>query len=182
MDQVKPLQSWWTGPDDLSALLRFQWDDDYLYLAAQVIDDVHFQPSVGGSTWLGDSIQIAFAVDGRFAYELTLARTADGDQVYAHRALQGETGLWDDVRFATRRIGQSCFYEAAIPWSRLAPLRPEQGQAIRMNFIVNDNDGAGRLGYLEARPGIGEQKRADECYDWPLHGPRRNRPEPPTPD
>jgi len=51
-------------------------------------------------------------------------------------------------------------YELALPWSELSPIRPDTNGAISLSFLVNDNDGSGRKGYIEWGSGIGEVKDA----------------------
>ena len=50
-------------------------------------------------------------------------------------------------------------YEAAIPWSELDIKPPQAGQVMAMNFIVNENDGMGRIYWMGLTQGIGESKR-----------------------
>ena len=89
---------YYTGPDDLTAAIRFAWDESALYLAAEVADDVFVQDHTGFMTWLGDCIQIGFDLDPdkkgqssgnllaeagtRRHSEIDLALTADGPQAY----------------------------------------------------------------------------------------------------
>ena len=60
---VKYNSSKHNGNDDCSAELRFAWDENFLYIAAKVKDDKHFQMTRGNRVWSGDSIQFA-VVDG----------------------------------------------------------------------------------------------------------------------
>ena len=168
MEQARPLKRWWAGPDDLSADVMCRWDEEHFYFAAVVTDDVHAQPGAGGSMWMGDSFQLAFEADDQYAYEFTIGHTGEGPQVFCHRSLHGETGLVADAKLATRRHAKQLYYELAIPWSQLKPLSGEAGTTIRFNFILNENDAAGRLGYLACRPGIGHGKSTRQFLTWPL--------------
>jgi hypothetical protein len=39
-------------------------------------------------------------------------------------------------------------YELAIPWKRLAPFAPGIGQDLGLSVILNEDDGAGRVGFM----------------------------------
>ncbi len=44
--------------------------------------------------------------------------------------------------------GGGMTYELAIPWSRLAPFRPQVGADLGLSLIVNEDDGRGRTGFM----------------------------------
>jgi hypothetical protein len=46
-----------------------------------------------------------------------------------------------------------------LAWSDLGISKPEHGMKLGLNFIVNDNDGLNRKGWLEWTPGIGGSKK-----------------------
>ncbi|UUZ80239.1 hypothetical protein LJK88_35705 [Paenibacillus sp. P26] len=48
-------------------------------------------------------------------------------------------------------------YELALPWSELKPILPDDG-LLSFSFLVNDNDGQGRKGWIEWGSGIGGSK------------------------
>jgi hypothetical protein len=168
IEQVKPMQTWWNGPNDLSAKVQWQWDREYLYFAADVIDDVHCQNATGGGMWMGDGFQIAFGVENTFSYEMCLAHTNNGPEIFCLKAIKGPTGYIQDAKVMTRRDGKHTIYEVAIPWSVMPAIRPDAEKNIHMNFILNDNDGTTRKGFLECREGIGESKSTDTWYYWQL--------------
>lgn len=159
----------WKGIDDLSAEVRFLWDAQNLYFYVEVTDDVHSQPKSDDTIWLGDSIQMAFSPDGSANYaEMTWALGNDG-KVYSYC---GNNTIPKKGRSAGNAIaGGSCvirrdedanktYYEASIPWAFIGinGEAPEDGTAIRMAMLVNDDDGAGRRGYMNIFDGIGQGK------------------------
>ncbi|MFA5206372.1 MAG: sugar-binding protein, partial [Lentisphaeria bacterium] len=166
--QVRPDASWWHGPADLSGRLWFQWDAAALYIAAEVTDNVHFQPATGGATWMGDGFQFTLGGTQVPLYEILIAKTARGAEVYQLVAPDGRVGPVPGARAAIVERNGRLVYEVAIPWVALPPLRGEAGTRMPMNFILNDNDGAGRLGYLECRPGIGSGKFMHRSLHWLL--------------
>jgi len=166
--QVRPDTSWWHGPTDVSGRLWFQWDAEALYIAADITDNVHFQPAAGGATWMGDGFQFTFGGTQTPLYEILIAKTARGPEVYQLVAPGGGVGPVPGAKAAIAERNGHLVYEVAIPWAALPPLRGETGARLPMNFILNDNDGAGRLGYLECRPGIGSGKFMNQSLHWLL--------------
>ena len=59
---------------------------------------------------------------------------------------------------AAKRVGSRIFYEAAIPWSELVPLRAKEGTVMGFAILVNDNDGKGK-GYISWGDGLAGEKR-----------------------
>ena len=155
----------WTGTDDLSADIWTAWDDSYFYIAAKVKDDAFSQKGTGDSIWTGDSVQ--FALDPLHLeaeglggiYEIGMAQTPDGPQVYSWYAPEGgKTGFIKGAKLVVVREGDYTVYEAAIPLSELAPLKPEAGKTVGFSMVVNDDDGNGRKSWLEWSSGIGREK------------------------
>ena len=59
------------------------------------------------------------------------------------------------IRVETNRNNGRTYYLARIPlyWLRMDHAALRRG--FRFNFIVNDNDGGGRKGWIELAPGLG---------------------------
>ena len=170
----------WKGPDDLSVDAWWGGDAENFYFGARVRDDVHSVPDAGpDGFWKSDSIQLALdtandATDtGGYEagdVEIGLVLGADGPHVY--RTFPRAEG-WPAVPVSIRREGQETLYQVALPW-KLLGISPQPGKVFGFNFIVNDNDGAGRKYWMGLRPGIGEAKRPSafmDLYlkesDWP---------------
>ena len=73
---INPWMDW-----NLSATYCFMWDDDNLYFAGRVRDNIHSQPYSNDQIWEGDSWQLGFDAvpgaprsqqDGRYCYGLAL--------------------------------------------------------------------------------------------------------------
>jgi hypothetical protein len=58
----------------------------------------------------------------------------------------------------TRDQEQNTVYELSLPWSEVAPIKPEKNGNISFSLLVNDNDGSGRKGFIEWGGGIGDGK------------------------
>ena len=149
----------WLGADDLSADIRFLWDDDYLYVGLDVTDD--FAGAITRSDnelWLLDGLQ--FLIDPMRTskqksgkYDYSLAEGSKGLQTWCTLTASGTapTGNVPEIKIGLKRAGNgtgTAVYEIAIPWSRLAPFKPETGGNLGFTLIVNEDDGYGRDSYM----------------------------------
>ncbi|HUU04192.1 MAG TPA: sugar-binding protein [Myxococcota bacterium] len=156
---IEPL----TGAGDLSVRVAVRWAGTDLYLAFEVTDDVHDNDHVAAELWQADSIQLAFDVgaDGGDGYddsddhEFGFALAAG--QVVSYR-FHGPAGATDDFSTAIVRQGTTTNYEIRIGSAALPGVSFTPGTLARFSFLVNDADGAGRLGWIEWTSGIGVSK------------------------
>lgn len=148
----------WQGPEDLSARIRYLWDDRYLYLAVEVQDDIAGNLRQDDSIWSQDGLQ--FLIDpmrtskqkaGKYDYALGVGKK--GTQVWCY--LSGDSsvpgGEVKEFQIATRKTKEntgSLTYEIAIPWTRLAPFKPSPGANLGFTMILNEDDGAGRDSFM----------------------------------
>lgn len=155
----------WSGPDDLSAHVWTAWDETSFYILAKVTDDVFHQGKTGGDIWQGDSLQ--FALDPLHleargpgdVYEIGIALTPKGPQIYSWLAPAGRnTGLIESAKLVVKREGKLTIYQARIPLSELAPLKPKPGKTVGFALVLNDDDGEGRKGWLEWNSGVAMEK------------------------
>lgn len=163
--QVKQIPDW-GGPSDLSGVGYLKWDQDYLYLALNVTDNVHRQDDTGSATWKGDGIQ--FAIDPGFAelpgkyghHEIGVALHETGETNWRWLAAYGmDVGEIEGLECTIVRSGNNTIYELAIPWSELLKDQAvEPGLVVGFSLLVNDNDGTGRRGWIEYNSGIGLAK------------------------
>ena len=161
--QVKLIPDW-GGTDDLSATVYTKWDADYLYLAASVTDNTHYNPYSPSLSWQGDGIQ--FAVDpGRAQGPGTIKGTENSIALNSDSGAVMKTGGYgagnlQDSRVEIKRDGNHTNYEMAIKWSDILPagMTPASGTNVGFSFLVNDNDGSVRRGWMEYMSGIGLSK------------------------
>lgn len=159
----------WGGPKDLSAVLRFGYDSNNLYLACETFDQLFSQNETGENLWLGDCIQIVVdpennklsdtsEIPGRDTYDLGFALTPSGPDVYCWKS--PNTVNLKNIKYAIKRknadqkpsetdptiminsdvVDQGVVYEIAIPWQMLSPLTPSCGK-FGLNIAIMDNDG-----------------------------------------
>jgi len=147
----------WKGPADLSAKIRFLWDEKFLYIGVEATDDVFCNPKSDGDIWNGDGIQILAdpcreqsEKPGKYDYAFALG--AKGPQAWCYYSADPSSPLGEckDIVVKATPSGQggTLVYEIAIPWSRLAPFKPAQGRNLGMGLILNEDDGPGRGSFM----------------------------------
>jgi hypothetical protein len=162
VDMGKAPPKSYRGPDDLSGTIWLGWDDTGLSLSAAFTDDQHAQDEKGKNVFRGDSIQFAVAPlseDPRPPYhEIGLSLAKGGAEAWRWIAPEGSTtGRFAGADFQARREGQMTTYECHIPWSELSGIDPTK-PGFLFSILVNDNDGAGRKGWIAWGGGIGREK------------------------
>ncbi|UUZ97098.1 hypothetical protein LJK87_02480 [Paenibacillus sp. P25] len=154
----------YAGPEDLSGQVWVTWDRNNLYMSARIHDDAFTQPGVADGMWQGDGLQFSVSpgMPGEASewYEYGIALTGKGPQVYRWITPKGQTdGLVSNAQLTVKRdeTVKDTIYELALPWSELKPILPDDG-LLSFSFLVNDNDGQGRKGWIEWGSGIGGSK------------------------
>lgn len=148
----------WRGPEDISGYGYLRWDRVNLYVACAVTDDRFSNPFAPRDLLRGDSVQIAFVTDpGALTLRANVAKPdhlfgiallEHGPTIYRFTSKSGlKEGVVMSARVAVRRQGAQTYYEAAIPWSELAPVRAKTGAIFGVALQVNDYDGEA-TGYI----------------------------------
>ncbi|HIE08572.1 MAG TPA: methyltransferase domain-containing protein [Armatimonadetes bacterium] len=143
----------WKGPEDLSGRIYLAWDEENLYFAAAVRDDVFHQPHASDRIWEADSIQIAFDIRMSMSYdrEYGFCLSPQGPFVWCWFGPKETARL---IKLAVRRKEDGLIYEAAIPWEALEEFKPSPGRAIGFSAVIMDSDGDGWEGGVEWASGI----------------------------
>ena len=161
----------WLGVNDTSAKTMIKYDDEYFYMAADVVDDTNvLNPMNNGDVWRYDSIQFGVNFDfvpgtgmdvTKFT-EISFGDTGGGPYIYRGRAESSAivAGTVENSEFKLRREGVHTYYEIAIPWSEITDKKIDTDtlEHFRFSMLINDNDGAGRKGWIEYGSGIGRVK------------------------
>lgn len=169
----------WTGPQDLSAEIRYLWDDQYLYVGVKVSDDIAGKLVQDGQIWFQDGLQ--FLVDpmrtshqkaGKYDYALGIGKK--GSQVWCYLSADAgaPSGEVKDMKLAFKKGKEGTgdiTYEIAIPWSRVAPFQPAVGADLGFTLIVNEDDGNGRDSFMTWF-GNAHNKDVDTVGDLVLQG------------
>lgn len=147
----------WDGTADLTASWRLGWDGTNLYIAVEVLDDVHVQTQTGNQIFRGDSLDMQFDTNrsnspttpspDNFQFILSPGDFA-GLPPSAFRFQGRDNGQILDapgghhVTLAAQRTTQGYNLEAAIPWSDLNTT-PSPGLVLGLALNANDNDTPG---------------------------------------
>lgn len=147
-----------------SATAYTMWNHHTFYFAAKVKDSVFNEPYTGFYQWEGDSVQLFWDPNNTKTTnysaaagdeDIGIAKTPQGNQAYE---FNGPTsGLLSNVKLTIvpgKQAGDM-WYEAAIPLSDFSTFTTQSGHEFGFNFLVNDNNGNGRLGWIWLAPGIG---------------------------
>ncbi len=152
------------NPGDLSVRSAARWNAAGLYFAFEVTDDVHQNDHTVDMIWASDSVQLGFdlGLNGGLGYDDTDDHEINfalvlGDRIASHR-FHGPTGATDDFDVMVVRDGSKTLYEIHIGPSALPGINLSAGQQIGFSFLVNEDDGDGRIGWVEWTPGIGSEK------------------------
>jgi hypothetical protein len=152
------------GDSDLSARVCLAWSREHLYLSAEVTDEVQRNAEGADTLWAGDSLQVALDTDhdrtaGSYDddddYEYGFAQVASGATV---RRFHAPAGAEERAHLAFARVSPASRYELSIPWCDLTSLHGGDGEHFGLSFLINDDDGSGREGWIEWTPGIGQGK------------------------
>ncbi len=141
-----------SGLADLSANFMVGWDENYLYLAATVTDDVYAQSAGGRQLFRGDSLEILLDTDlssdyfvaglspDDFQLGISPGSAAPGQSPEAYlwypRSIEGSR---PEVKIAARATSEGYQIEAAIPW-KVFEMNPVEGRRYGFGFAVSDND------------------------------------------
>lgn len=175
-EQIKLIEDW-GGVSDLSGRSGIMWDEESMYAFFEVTDNVYYQDQPLPTSWQGDSIQVAFFYGdeglvilgdaGTDFHEFCLAITPEGKPgAYRFISQNGSqpVGVLEDCEIAITRDEKTkkTVYEFTAPWDKVLSPGDEinAGDVLKFAFIVNDNDGSGRRGWIEYASGIGETKNS----------------------
>ena len=151
----------WT-PENLSGIAQLAWDEDSLYLAVRVRDDVH-AARTGERTLEGDALQIGLHPANRIPgtearaveWHVSAATPGSGSgkhTVYrpaAHAAGLASGQLAKDsstYEIAVKRAGKDTCYELRIPWTEAGGVRPQPGVRLGLSLRLVDSDGGAARG------------------------------------
>lgn len=121
----------WPGPEKDSFRFRVMWDEQNLYIGAEVKDPEHKQLDIGPGVWRGDTLWIYMDTMGdksRVDVKLTLAQTEQGPQVWDWKGGAYLPG----AKLAWKQVDGGYVYEAALPIASLGTLRVEPDRVVGM--------------------------------------------------
>ena len=158
----------------MAAKIYTKWDDEHMYILADVYDDKHLQEYFGSNIWQGDSLQVSIdpANDDATAYasddlEVGFSKTPDGDEFYAWKSpsdLPGGTVDW--IKIVRDDAARRTKYIISLDKSIIANLNLKSGNIFGMNFALNDADMLGRDAYYQFTKGTADAKNPSLYADF----------------
>lgn len=140
---------------DLSAEVKFAYDDENFYFVMDVEDDVNVIDS-SAAYWNGDGIQFTISsMDESYGTESGAVYDAAKNETSFFGGFSADQSK--KIKIAASQKGTKTTYECAVPWEVKFPGTGKPDK-MKFGFIVNDNDGYGRRGCLQIAPGIAEGK------------------------
>lgn len=158
----------WGGEQDVSAQVAFAYDDEAVYIAAKVRDDVMVAKETADLIWQNDCLQVAFDpffnphTEGYYAVDDNeIGFSLVNGRPYAHTWTPPPSGGPSELpgsEVAIVRQGDMTFYEARVPFSSLAPLAPAFPGRCGVTAAVNDSDTKLRKGSIAWTSGLADGK------------------------
>ena len=142
----------WKNNKDLSATFMAAWDEDNLYLAVNVQDDVYVQNATGENLFKGDSVEVLLDTNvsgdyysdvlngDDFQLGISPGSPGPGDDPEAYLWFpSSKEGPRSKVKIGVNTVGTGYHVEVAIPWS-LFDVDPSRGDHFGFALSVSDND------------------------------------------
>lgn len=160
----------WGGVENLSVTHKVMWDEDNFYMMAKVRDNIHHTEQTDFSAmWKDDSIQFGILANnketldsGSLAFtEMCISKNPSGEKVYRHSSASGKgADVVENCEVCITHEDGYTIYEMRFPWTELLAdeHKAKSGDEYAFSFLVNDNDGSGRKGYMFYNDGIGGSK------------------------
>jgi 3',5'-cyclic AMP phosphodiesterase CpdA len=144
-----------------SGTVYLNYDRNYIYIAAKVLDSTINSFFDGNMIFLNDMFMIGFDADmGGNSYDtddMQLEFSKALDKVVVYDRTNGDTVEYDKkgIKCIITRSGNYLLYEIAMPVSMIQPVKIVEGSKFGFNCAVvySIDDGANRL--IEWQPGIG---------------------------
>jgi len=157
-NQLRVLNKYYRwSPQNCSGCAYFNYDEEFLYVGIEVLDNIHSAPQTGAECANHDSVRIAFHPlnrlpgedDKAFCFDLSSAAPGGSGKhtIYRPKELSGglrngslakDSSVFD---ISIQRIGNRTFYEAALPWSELGGPKGTIGTKLGLSMKLTDHDG-----------------------------------------
>jgi hypothetical protein len=129
------------GSNDLSAVWQAKWDQKFLHIRVDTLDDFYVRDS--DEPWGDDSIEIfidadgsrSASFDGKNDFHLIFRWKDQKVSLSNNSATRSDMGIQQTMT----RSNHGVVLEAAIPWRSLG-VYPEEGHEIGIDIQVNDDD------------------------------------------
>lgn len=161
----------WSGGNNSTRAL-FKWDEDNLYMLAEVYDDVQNQQYTGTSIWQGDSIQLALDCANTKSksydaddYEIGLALASGGVDFWSWRGdVAGD--MKKNIKIVRDEEAMVTRYLMVMPKTSITKLNLKENAKLGFNIAVNDADIYERDAYYQFSLGLaGKEGKHPSMYE-----------------
>ena len=170
-------ESWSSAECSSRAFVK--WDNDHLYILADVYDERFLQEYTGTNMWQGDCIQLSVdplndgAKEGGGYrpddYELGFSFTAKGHEFFSWTSPgQLPSGVVDWFKVVRNDELHITRYLISLDKSILSNLDLSEGNVFGMNLAINDADILGRENFYQFTLGTADSKNPDLYADFTL--------------
>lgn len=136
---------------DASGFGYISWDDQYLYVGANVTDDDVYNTAVPGKLYREDSIELFVSTEPRETgggfgpndWQFFLTPTSGSGEPRIVALTERENGIVAEIEGARYFAGPTSHgwaIEVAIPWSYFNGFTPEAGARLMLDMRLNDAD------------------------------------------
>lgn len=140
----------WDGPEDLSGKIYVMWDEEYLYLACDITDDVVIQEQEGTTLFQGDTIEVYLRMNYQENAGLNYYTTTDyqfgftpgTDAEAPDYFIWNNATLLGDIIVEPQKTPTGYQLEIAIPIWEMG-LILEEGLEIGLDIAIDDVDTQG---------------------------------------
>lgn len=156
-EKVKNGRKSWRDMLNLSAGVRFRYDEEYLYLAAKVYDNVVERNAPAEKAYSSDCIELLIGLDpssrtaalkskkvnktGKYDYQLLFAPGMGSGKYPEATAWNCKLKTGSGIKTAYKIFKYGYTIEAAIPWKTLKKdFKAEKGTKLIMTFQIKDSD------------------------------------------
>lgn len=158
------------------AKFYIMWDNERLYLAADVLDPEHFQENTGAMIWDGDAIQLGVAispVDKKKAgwSEYAVALTAKGPELYTWKNILTEHGVSSQFtktlpkeQVAVKRNEGHTVYEFMLSAADIGLERLAAGTELRFAYAFLDKARGKTLKAMTWGKGLVFEEKNPDAY------------------
>lgn len=149
----------WKGPDDLSATAQAVHDDRGIRLRIEVQDDTAGALQRKDQLFRSDDVQVAFGrPDEKEFAILDIGQSTEGPAVWCSQHKNPERkGQWN-IPLKITRTAKGLAYDVYLPFEHLGLANTGKSQPIRFTFMVNEDDGRGRVRWIQWKDGIGKNR------------------------
>ena len=136
----------WLGPQDITGTFYVMYDDEYLYVAAEIIDDELYVDFFGTYLFQSDGIQIFISWDGyptgRTSYstqdfQIGFAPGLDGG--YPEMWIWNNSYKFSDIQYESTITDKGYIIEIAFPAYEIGVF-PERGMSFAFDVGFTDTD------------------------------------------